>query len=494
MLALDSGSAVGQELARALGAENVSNQAPLLDSFASDHSPITGVRPDFVAYPRNKADVREIVRIAQSRRIPLVQVSSGPPRFHGDTVPSKGGIVVDFSRMRRILKLDSVSRYAMIEPGVTYGELLPALEREGMRLNIPLAPRANKSVVTSCLEREATLIPKYQFDYMDPLLTLEVIFGNGEEFRTGSASGPGSLETLRADKVNPWGPGAVDYYRLLSAAQGTMGLVTWAVVRAEVLPSLRKLYFVPLDNPAQMSAPLDALLRKRVVDECLVLNTANLATLLADDFPKDYASLKAALPTWTIIACIAGHQRRPAERVAIQEKYLLEICRGLGLHAQTTLPGAAGMEDRVLRVLSNPWHKEPYWKLRRGGRSQEIFFLAPLSKAAQFVELMRNLVAQSRCPDLDFGAYIQPLVQGRGAHCAFLLPCESSSGAEAAALRDLFLTASEALFKQGAFFSRPYGPWANLVYRNYKDGAAMLRTLKNIFDPNGILNPGKLCF
>ena len=110
------------------------------------------------------------------------------------------------------------------------------------------------------------------------------------------------------------------------------------------------------------------------------------------------------------------------------------------------------------------------------------------------MELMQNLVAQSRCPDVDYGAYVQPLVQGRGAHCAFLLPCDSSSRDEADAVRDLFFCAPETLMKKGAFFSRPYGAWADIAYRNYPDGATMLRTLKHIFDPNGILNPGKLCF
>ncbi|MGP0073541.1 MAG: FAD-binding oxidoreductase [Bryobacteraceae bacterium] len=494
MLAPDVCSALGQELARAVGAENVSDDAATLKSCVSDCSLVTGTCPDFIAYPRSKADVREIVRIANSRQVALVPVSSGPPRFHGDTLPSRGGIVVDFTRMRQIIKLDAVSRYAMIEPGVTFGELVPALERQGMKLNVPLAPRANKSVLTSCLEREATLIPKYQYDYMDPLLTLEVIYGSGDEFRTGSASGPGPPESLKADKVNPWGPGAIDYYRLLSADQGSLGIVTWGVVRTEVLPTLRKLYFIPLENPQQMSAPLDALLRKRVVDECLALDNTNLATLLANDPSRDFAALKAALPPWTIIACVAGYQRRPAERVAIQEKYLTDICRSLSLQAQTTLPGAGGMEDAVLRLISGPWNKEPYWKLRRADRCHEIFFLSPLSKAGYFVELMRNLVAQSRCPDVDYGAYVQPLVQGRGAHCAFLLPCDSSSRGEADAVRDLFLSASETLMKKGAFFSRPYGAWADLAYRNYPDGATMLRTLKHIFDPNGILNPGRLCF
>jgi FAD/FMN-containing dehydrogenase len=54
--------------------------------------------------------------------------------------------------------------------------------------------------------------------------------------------------------------------------------------------------------------------------------------------------------------------------------------------------------------------------------------------------------------------------------------------------------APEALMNHGAFFSRPYGAWADLVYRDYAEGVAALRELKRIFDPNNILNPGKLCF
>ncbi len=494
MLAPEAGQAVGRELRSALGAENVLDDPALLRDRAHDFSTASGVRPDFIAFPRSKADVREIVGIANRHLVPLVPVSSGPPRFHGDTLPYRGGIVIDFSRMHRIIRVDFASRCARIEPGVTFGELVPQLERQGLRLNAPLAPRANKSVLTSCLEREATLIPKYQYDYMDPLLTLEVVYGTGEDFRTGSASGPGIPETLKADMVNPWGPGAIDYYRLLSAAQGSMGLVTWAVVRTEVLPAQKKIYFIPVQDPQRLYAPLDALLRRRVVDECLALNSVNLATLLADDPRTDFAPLKAALPSWTIIACVAGYQRRAAERVAIYEKYLLEICRDLGLQAQTTLPGAAGMEGAVERLIAGPWSREPYWKLRRGNYVREIFFLTPLSKAGGFVEQMKALACNFRCPSLDFGVYIQPLVQGRGAHCSFLLACDCSDQRQADAVDDLFRTASESLMRQGAFFSRPYGPWAPMVYGDYPDGAAMLRTLKRIFDPNGILNPGKLCF
>ena len=53
---------------------------------------------------------------------------------------------------------------------------------------------------------------------------------------------------------------------------------------------------------------------------------------------------------------------------------------------------------------------------------------------------------------------------------------------------------SEALIKQGAYFSRPYGIWADIVYNRDAANKEMIRTIKGIFDPNNVLNPGKLCF
>jgi len=372
--------------------------------------------------------------------------------------------------------------------------LCAELKKRGLRLNIPLLPRADKSVVASRLEREPNLIPKYQFDYLDPLLTLEVVYGTGEDFRTGSASGPGAVETLKADKVNPWGPGTIDYCKFLSGAQGTMGLVTWAATKTEVLPSLQKLYFIPIKNADDLSSPIVRLLRQRVPDECLALNNVNLAKMLAEDWPDDFKELKKNLPPWTIIVCVAGYKRRPEERLAIYEKNLKGVCEDLRVNSQTTLPGAEGKENTVLKLLSGPWEKEPYWKLRHKGSCHDIFFLTTLSKAPSFIPLMKGITARYRYPTEDIGGYIQPMVQGRGCHCEFSLPCDESDAREVAEVRKLFMDASKALMENGAFFSRPYGPWADMVYERFTEGVAALRKLKNIFDPNNILNPGKLCF
>jgi FAD/FMN-containing dehydrogenase len=481
-------------LASIVKPENILDDAVHLEKYSRDCSFVAGSRPLLLVYPETGDEVKRIVKWAGETGIPLVPVSSGPPHFHGDTVPSQSGIVVDFSKMRRILKIDPVNRYARVEPGVTYAELVPEVRKHGLRLNLPLLPRDSKSVVTSLLEREPVLIPKYQYDYTDPLLTLEVVYGTGDVFRTGSASGPGDLEHLKSDMVNPWGPGSVDYYRFLTGAQGTMGLVTWVTIKTEVLPSLQKLFFIPITDAVDFPPLLAALLRQRVVDECLVLNNVNLAAILAENWTEDYLELKKSLPPWTVITCVAGYQRYPEERVAIQEKYLLNICRSLNLRAQLDLPAAGVRGSTILELLSGPWKKKTYWKQCFKGACHDIFFLTPLSRVADFINLMQKIAAGLRYPEEDIGCYIQPMVQGRGCHCEFNLFCDESNPDEVARTKRLFMETSEVLVQNGAFFSRPYGPWAEMVFSRYTEGVIALKKLKNIFDPHGILNPGKLCF
>lgn len=466
----------------------------VLRAFASDASGRNGLPPSRVLYPASRADVQAIVQEAIRTRTPLVPVSSGPPHFHGDTVPVRGGVVVDFSRMNRVLRIDRPSRSVRIEPGVSYGELIPALREQGLRLSLPLLPRANKSVVASRLEREPVTTPKYQYDDLDPLLTLEVVYGTGEDFRTGSACGPGTLETLKADLVNPWGPGSIDYFRLLSGAQGTMGLVTWATCKTEILPTRQQLLFLHADDPARLLPPLDMLLRRRVPDECVVLNRAALATLLAADDLRDYAALRDALPAWSALLVVAGYERRADERVALYAGTLRTLAGGLGMTPTTSLPGAAGREAEILRLLGAAWTQGPDWRLRLTGSSRELLFLAPLSRMPRLQLVLRECATRHGVDLRDAACHLQPTVQGRGCHCEWVFP-RAPDDAAAAAKLDAFLgEAAGALARAGAFFSRPYGEWARIAYDDQPGGAAALRRLKAVFDPHGLLNPGRLCF
>ena len=239
------------DLIKIVGAENVMDAPEILEAYSRDHSFTRPMKPRLVVKPKNSDEVQGIVKWANQTGTPLVPVSSGSPHFRGDTVPSMpGAVIVDLSGMKRIIRIDRRNRMVIVEPGVTYSQLQPELAKEGLRLSMPLLPRSNKSVIASLLEREPTLVPKYQWQMPDPLRCTEVVWGNGDILRTGEAGTYGRLEEqwemTFSTGVQAGVPMQVDYYRFVLAAQGTMGIVTWASVRCEILPQLHKLFFVPV--------------------------------------------------------------------------------------------------------------------------------------------------------------------------------------------------------------------------------------------------------
>ena len=182
-----------EALIEIFGDERLTADQRILERYARDESFTLSEKPEYVVKPINADELHHLVIWANETLTPLVPVSSGSPHFRGDSVPNvEGSVVVDLSDMKKILRIDRRNRVVMIEPGVTFNELCSALEKEGLRLNVPLLPHSRKSVIGSVLEREPVIMPKYHWDIVDPLACTEVIFGSGDLYRTGSATGPGS--------------------------------------------------------------------------------------------------------------------------------------------------------------------------------------------------------------------------------------------------------------------------------------------------------------
>jgi FAD/FMN-containing dehydrogenase len=478
-----------------IGKQKVINKHKILNRYSHDNSFTLPMQPRLVVEPRNADDVQKIVMWANQTKTPLVPVSSGEPHFRGDTVPSvPEAVIIDLRRMDKIIRIDRRNRMVLIEPGVTYAQLQPALAEEGLRLSTPLLPRQSKSVITSLLEREPTLVPKYNHTLLEPLRCLEIVWGNGEILRTGEAGG--YYPTLEQQwemglaQVFSGGPGQVDYYRLVSGAQGSIGIVTWASVKCEILPKVHRFFFIPADNLKGLIECAYRLLKVRLGDEFLVLNSANLAAILSGD-ADGIQALKNKLPPWVIVMGIAGRDLFPEEKVDFQEKDTREIVQQFGLELLPAVSGIGG--GQVMSTILNP-SPVPYWKLTYKGACQDIFFMTTLDKIPEFVNTVFAAANALRYPVSDIGIYLQPQHQGTACHCEFNLPYNSGNKIEIDHVSELLATCSEALIKQGAYFSRPYGIWADMVYNRDAGNKEMIRTIKGIFDPNNVLNPGKLCF
>lgn len=482
-----------RQLEDIVGLDNVVDDPIVLEDYGHDMSFAVGRRPVLVVRPRRAQQVHDLVVWANQTLIPLVPISSGPPHFRGDTVPALGGVVVDLSQMQQVLRIDRRNRVAMVEPGVTFGSLKPEVEKHNMRLMLPLAPRATKSIVGSYLEREPILVPKYHWDMSDPLCCTELVFGTGDLFRTGAAAGPGTLdeqwESGQAQK-NPLGPGPSDLFRVVQGAQGTLAMLTWATVRLELLPSIQKLFMVGCQKVDEIMDFVYWLQRLKLGDECLVLNRLNLASILEQD-ARSIEQCRSALPPYILIFVIAGYERFPEERVDYQAKDMAEIAERCGVKPVAALRGVD--PGRLLRALGEP-SAEPYWKLRYRGNDAEIFFLTTLDRSPQFIEIMQDVARETGFPETSIGVYIQPIQQGRSCHVEFDLAFDPSDAMEVAQTKRTLEQASKALMHKGAFFSRPYGIWAEMAGNHYAENVTALRKVKRIFDPNNVMNPGKLWF
>jgi len=483
-----------EELVRIVGAENVLDDPETLDAYSRDESFAPSIKARLVVKPGNREEAEKVIRWANETNTPLVPVSSGGPHFHGDTVPSVGGaVILNLSRMKRIIRVNRRNRVTIVEPGVTFSELIPELAKEGLKLSMPLLPRHNKSVLACFLGREPILVPRYHWELTEPLRSLEVIWGNGERLVTGDAGDHGALEKQWRNglaQVCAMGPFQVDYHRILSAAQGTMGIATWAAIKCEILPQLHKLFFIQSQRLDDLLDFAYRILRIRYGDELLILNGSSLASILSES-PDQIETLRTEMPPWVLILGIAGRDWLPEDRVEFQEKDITDIAQQFGLQLLSAIPGAR--DGEILKLLYSP-SKEPYWKLRYKGGCQDIFFLATLDKTPEFTDTMYSVAEAWGYPTSDIGIYIQPVVQGTGCHCEFNLPFNSDNHKELNRVRGFLTAASEAFLKQGAFFSRPYGIWAEMAYNRDAQTTMALRKAKDIFDPNNVMNPGKLCF
>ncbi|MHB8895912.1 MAG: FAD-binding oxidoreductase [Candidatus Geothermincolia bacterium] len=479
-------------IAAVVGKDGISTDASLLEQYSANHR-WGGVTPELVVRPANAAQVRDIVTVAKETGINLVLSSSGPPHQLGGTLPMSPGLIVDMAAMDQIVRLDRRNKMALVEPGVTFPKLIEAADREGLKVLMPLLPREGKSVLGSYLEREPILTPKYHWDMTDPMLCSELVFGTGDVFRTGSAAGPGTLEQQWATGLaqkNPMGPAQTDLVRIVQGAQGTMAAMTWATIKLEVKPVVYELAFACDKKLSRLVEFSYKVLRPKLGEEYFILNARALAAVISED-KEDISRLAARQSPYTVIYGVAGYEYFPGKRVAYQQEDIARIAQAAGVKLTREVPGASA--NRIAQIIAGTSGTDSY-KARPKGAYQDIFFLTTLDRTPSFIRAVEELAVKHGYRPEDLGIYIQPVQHGRTCHLEFTLYYDPADDSDTARAMELFSDASDTVSGMGAFFSRPYGPWADLAFARCPDTVKALRKVKKMLDPAGVLNRGKLCF
>lgn len=222
------------------GASNVSNKQVDLYPYSYDMTENEPHMPDFVVIPENKEQVIELVKFCNKYLVPIVPYISGN-NVGGLTIPDYGGIIVDFGKkMNKILHINENMMYALLEPGVTFGQLKKHLDENypHLRYSYPNAP-PYASVIGNALLSGMTNLATKIGSMGDAINGLEVITADGEIVRIGSCF----YGKEDADVESWWGRGPIpDLVGLFINWQGMTGLITKASIQLWPNPPIKKPY------------------------------------------------------------------------------------------------------------------------------------------------------------------------------------------------------------------------------------------------------------
>lgn len=211
-------SDIYKSLAQIVGEEYVSNRPEERYFYGRDAGLMPAHEPDYLVTPESEKEIQKIVQLAYEEEIPIVPVGGGLS-LTGLNIPQEGGIVVDLKRMRKILEVNRKARNAIVEAGVSQGQLKAHLKKNypDLRHSIPDAPPTATIGGNMTIHGQGRLSQQYGFN-TDMLSGLEVVLPNGKICRVGSCS-------LSSEWFSK-GPTMPDLSGLFLGWLGTTGIIT----------------------------------------------------------------------------------------------------------------------------------------------------------------------------------------------------------------------------------------------------------------------------
>ena len=449
-----------KELEEIVGAENVSSAQSDKITHAYDATR-KNYLPDVVVYAATTDEVARIVKLANSRKIPVLPRGAGSG-FTGGTLPVMGGIVLVLTRMTKILDIDCENLTAEVEPGVITAELQRQVEKLG--LFYPPDPASKEFSTLGGNVAECAGGPrcvKYGVT-KDYVLGLEVVTPTGDIIRTGG-------KTLK----NVVG---YDLTKLFVGSEGTLGIVTKIILKLIPKPAAKKTMLVQYQTIEGAAKSVAAIIQAKII-------------------PTTLEFLDAAT-----IDCI-----RPTSPIPLPE-----MCRALLIievdgDAATLDPQIARIQDIIqpfgilaARVAESHEESEEIWQVRRNVSpslrrinpdkfNEDI--VVPRSKVPDMIRALEKISGDFGVPIVNFGH------AGDGnIHVNIMVDLKEHGMAEKVeiVLDQVFQTA----INLGGSISGEHGigtAKAKYLKMELDPGTiSYMQRIKEVFDPNHILNPGKI--
>ena len=443
-----------EALTSLLGRDKITVAAAALEQHSRGESYDLAVLPEVVVFPEDVEDVVGVVRLAAERRIPVTPVAVNSS-LEGQTVPLRGGISLDLTRMNRVLDFRPDDLQVTVQPGVTYPQVNDHIRRRG--LFFPIDPGAHASIGGMVsTNASGTMAVRYGVT-ADYVLALEVVTATGEVIQTGSRSTKSSS--------------GYELTRLFCGAEGTLGVLTEVTLRLVGLPEVALAARVPFPSLSGATRFVTALIQAGVpVARCELVDESCIRMVndyQGADFPEEP----------TVFLEFHGNQAGLAADAVLAEELAQE-------GGATAFEGSPRAEDR-----SRLWearHNLFYAMLAAhpGKRNITTDVAVPISKLPEAVEN-----AQSVCRRAGLPGYVVGHVGDGNFHVIIFYEDKESARVEEVS----HLMVEHALMVGGTCTGEHGVGLRKLKYLEAEHGPslALMRAIKRAFDPDGILNPGK---
>jgi glycolate oxidase len=452
---------VVKELVRLFGDKHVLFGEAITADYTHDESlTVAAVAPICVVRPASTEQVSQLLAFANARRLPIVARGAGTG-LSGGATPVAHGIVLSLERMQRILEIDEDNQVAVLEPFVRLSELYAAAEERG--LTYAIMPGESSATVGGTVATNAGGMQAVKHGVTrHHVLGLTAVLADGRVIRTGG----------RYVKVSS----GYDLTQLLVGSEGTLAVITEVIVR--LLPRQRERMtvlapFKSLDDVTRAIPKLVATGLSPLMLEYIDMLT--MATILARskmDLGIDPKLRESALAYLLIVV-----EGRDAERVAKDAEELGQYSLELGAMDVYMLPSSAAKQLIEAREQS-------FWAAKAAGAGDVVDVVVPRASISKFVDAAAQIGAQHQAFVVGCGH------AGDGNVHLAVFHAEAEVRSK---VTESLLSAGVAL---GGAVSGEHGVGRakKAYYAKLEDPnkLELLRSIKQIFDPNGILNPGNI--
>jgi FAD/FMN-containing dehydrogenase len=446
----------------------IEDQARAKDYSKDYHYPLIQSKfPNIIVIPEALEEIQQIIKLANIYKIPIIPKSSRLSRY-GGTIAQNGGLILDLQKMNQIIKIDDANMHVIIEPGVTFKQLQNELDKYNLRI-LPTIFSSSDSVISSYLARYPSYtMPKFEFT--DLVVNIEVVLGNGEIFRTGS------MASANSPPVYPYGS-SLDFFRIFHGARGGLGIITKASIRIKPKPKIQEILSIPFEKYEDFIKFVYEIERREIGIECLILNKCNALQFLSTEYQN------MELPNWILLICLEGPQRFPEDKITYEKEAIYEVLVENSIEVKKT-EIISRLENEILKQFNSPDEKSIQY--------YDLPLYLPLNSFSNVYSAILNHLKQFYKHNIDLGISIIPVERNRVVYVEFDLYTEINEEKQVNEFKKLFKTLGEVAISSGAVIDIPYGPLKDVVYKKIDDYSSLINDIKNIFDPDKIMNPGQI--